>query len=395
LGPETSPAETNAILAKLEDLFKKTDDMDSFEQRIAGINRDALEFQSDVKNLVENIAPDLLCIPVEQAVAQLNILLGKAKTDSARLADMENLLREQENILHNAEDTIRLLLGHLYSLCEQTGCTHYEDLEEIEKQSSSKRSLQEKLNAVETRLIKIGGGLSIAELMEEAKNVDIDYLPGSIIEIDNQLTELDILRSDLDQRLGGIQTTLEQMDGSGRAAEKAEQSQQVLSSMRENVERYVRLRMCSAILNREIERYRNENQDPLLERAGRIFSDLTLRSFLTLKSDFNDKDEPVLVGIRPSGERVGVQGMSDGTRDQLYLALRVASLEKYLAVNEPVPFVVDDILIRFDDDRSSAALRVLASLSQKTQVIFLTHHARLVELVQTKLVCESPAIYSL
>ena len=72
--------------------------------------------------------------------------------------------------------------------------------------------------------------------------------------------------------------------------------------------------------------------------------------------------------------------MSDGTLDQLYLSLRLATLEKYLETNEPMPFIVDDILIRFDDDRARATLEVLADLSEKTQVLFFTHHARLVEL---------------
>lgn len=185
------------------------------------------------------------------------------------------------------------------------------------------------------------------------------------------------------------------MDGSAKAAETAEKSQQVLSSMRENVERYVRLRMSSVVLSREIERYRSENQDPLIRRASRIFSDLTLQSFLKLETDFNEKDEPVIVGIRPSGERIGVQGMSDGTRDQLYLALRVASLEKYLDANEPMPFIVDDILIRFDDERAMAALNILADLSKKTQVLFLTHHARLAELVQKESFCGNSQIHFL
>ena len=65
-----------------------------------------------------------------------------------------------------------------------------------------------------------------------------------------------------------------------------------------------------------------------------------------------------------------MEGMSDGTTYQLYLALRLASLETYLKNNEPMPFIVDDILIRFDDKRATAALQVLAELSTKTQVIF-------------------------
>ena len=79
---------------------------------------------------------------------------------------------------------------------------------------------------------------------------------------------------------------------------------------------------------------------------------------------------------------MGVQGMSDGTADQLYLSIRLATLEQHLDAYEPVPFIVDDILIQFDDERSAAALGVLAELSQKTQVLFFTHHARLVELAQ-------------
>ncbi len=71
--------------------------------------------------------------------------------------------------------------------------------------------------------------------------------------------------------------------------------------------------------------------------------------------------------------------MSDGTRDQLYLALRLATLEWRLKTSEPLPFIVDDILINFDDERSRAALVVLANLSQRNQVILFTHHQTIVE----------------
>ena len=129
----------------------------------------------------------------------------------------------------------------------------------------------------------------------------------------------------------------------------------------------------------QIERYRKENQGPLVKRASEHFSRLTLESFEGLITDFNDKDEPVLAGTRSTGERVYVEGMSTGTRDQLYLALRLASLEKYLESSEPIPFIVDDILVDFDDDRSLVALNSLAELARKTQVILFTHHSQVVE----------------
>jgi uncharacterized protein YhaN len=74
--------------------------------------------------------------------------------------------------------------------------------------------------------------------------------------------------------------------------------------------------------------------------------------------------------------------MSDGTCDQLYLSLRLASLENHLEAHEPMPFVIDDILINFDDSRAEATLNVQAELSRKTQVIFFTHHKHLTGLAE-------------
>src|SRR5690606_10240798 len=110
---------------------------------------------------------------------------------------------------------------------------------------------------------------------------------------------------------------------------------------------------------------------------------LTDGSFEGLQADYDEAGSPVLVGIRAgSGKPVPVDGMSDGTCDQLYLALRLASLETFLDQpdKEPLPLIADDLLIQFDDQRAAAALGALARLSQRTQVIFFTHHQHVVDL---------------
>jgi uncharacterized protein YhaN len=79
-----------------------------------------------------------------------------------------------------------------------------------------------------------------------------------------------------------------------------------------------------------------------------------------------------LVGVRENGEKVALAGMSDGTQDQLYLALRLASLEKFSADGELLPLLVDDALVNFDNARARAALKVLADSATVTQIIFFT-----------------------
>lgn len=169
------------------------------------------------------------------------------------------------------------------------------------------------------------------------------------------------------------------MAGTDQAAALAEAAQQTLASLRSQSERYVRLKLAARILRDEIERFRRQHRDPILTRASGYFARLTCHAFSAIETGFDDADQPVLVGLRAAGERLRVDGMSTGTRDQLYLALRLANLDHRLDRAEPLPFIVDDILIQFDDLRARATLAALADFSARTQVILFTHHQRVVE----------------
>jgi uncharacterized protein YhaN len=219
----------------------------------------------------------------------------------------------------------------------------------------------------------------------DALQVDVDQVEPMLqqlaVEIESHEEELGKLR----ETIGTERNELQRMDGSDRAAEAQERLEQLVAQIRNDAEQYVRLHVAACVLRAAIERFREKNQGPVLQRASESFSELTLGSFIGLTADFNDKGDAALVGLRPDGRTVGVEGMSAGTCDQLYLALRLASLETYLDDNEPFPFVIDDILIMFDDDRAVAALKLLARLSERTQVIFFSHHEHLVQLAEENL----------
>ncbi len=87
--------------------------------------------------------------------------------------------------------------------------------------------------------------------------------------------------------------------------------------------------------------------------------------------------------------------MSEGTQDQLYLALRLASLRDQLNHHEPWPFIVDDILIKFDDRRALATLEVLEEIGKQSQEILFTHHAHLIELAREKFTAGSVHFHEL
>ena len=72
----------------------------------------------------------------------------------------------------------------------------------------------------------------------------------------------------------------------------------------------------------------------------------------------------------------GLLEMSRGTREQLYLALRFGLIEEYEKRSEPLPLVMDDIFVNFDDERNNQILDRVQKFSKKRQVIVHTCHKR-------------------
>ena len=134
------------------------------------------------------------------------------------------------------------------------------------------------------------------------------------------------------------------------------------------------------ILSREIASYRERHQAPILKRASELFARLSLGSVSGLAVGPDERALECQRGGDGGVAPVGVEALSEGTRYQLYFALRIASLERYLERGQPLPVVLDDVFIHFDDARARVGLELLAELGERTQVLFFTHHERLVEI---------------
>lgn len=383
LGGDALPSEVSLLVDSLQKISERRRLAAERGRRIAGLNRDLEAFRSAVHALAAELAPERVDPHPDQAAVHLHALLKEARRQADRRQALESRIEKLDREVRDAEATRRAMEERLARLRSEAGCEDDLGLEDAERRSAEVRELRRDLDRGERQLLEGGEGAALEDLEREAEGVDADALPGSIDQLERDVDERERRLGDLREELGRKARELEHKtggDNAERAARAAERAQEILARVRDGVDRHVRLRLAGILLRREIERYRTENQAPLLRRAAEIFRTLTLGSFAGLQTDFDDHDEPVLVGLRSEGQRVRVEGMSDGSRDQLYLALRLATLEKYLAHAEPLPFVVDDILINFDDRRTEATLKVLAELSHKTQVILFTHHERLKEM---------------
>lgn len=113
----------------------------------------------------------------------------------------------------------------------------------------------------------------------------------------------------------------------------------------------------------------NRFSPALSRRAGELFSRLTGGKY---ESVLLDRTFSAQAG--ETGESVShdAQLLSLGTLDQLYLAVRLAICESALPADDPPPIVLDDALVRFDDERCRAALELLLEESKSRQILLFT-----------------------
>jgi uncharacterized protein YhaN len=142
------------------------------------------------------------------------------------------------------------------------------------------------------------------------------------------------------------------------------------------------LHASHALLQAAIDRQAAGASQPLLARIGAVFQTITGGAQAGVRIE-DARDGQTMVALEADGvTRKTLDQLSEGTADQLYLALRVAALEDYASGTTPLPFIADDVLQTFDDGRTSATLQALLALSHRVQVIVLTHHHHVGDLAE-------------
>ncbi|RZM02250.1 MAG: hypothetical protein EOP73_10210 [Variovorax sp.] len=365
-------------------------------QRIDAMRRDLADFDAETAAVVAAVAPELGGRERGGAAVELAARLGEARDahkEAERLreegAAREAQARDAAAGVARARAMVAPLL-RLAGLADEAAGAGLDDdadtgrhahLRALIARSDRRRELALAVEAALRTVEEGGDGLSIEALEAEVADVDIAQIPARRAELAAQLDDARQAQDALTVQITQAEAALARIAGQDDAARAESQRQNALAEMADAAERYVRVHTASRLLKWAIDRYRETRQGPLLGRAGAIFAGLTRGSFQKLSVDF-DSDPLTLHGLRADGQVVPIAGMSDGTRDQLYLALRLAALEMHLGQSHAMPFIADDLFINYDDGRSEAGLRALAELSTRTQVIFLSHHDHLVPTVR-------------
>ncbi|UQP47747.1 ATP-binding protein [Burkholderia cenocepacia] len=305
--------------------------------------------------------------------------LGLANTVTAELADADAprnriaAIRAELNALE-ADARIQPLL-------QRAGVASIDAALPLAERSDRQRQLRQAVDAAHEALVRDGDGLSRSAVEAEVAEQDIADVPAHLEAVKQSLDDVGKRLNALSQQQVVADQAFGAIDGQANAAVAESKRQEALAAMGDAAEQYLEAATASRLLKWATDRYRDQKQGPMLRRAGEIFAGLTLGEFAKLTVD-TERTPPALYARRTKGTSVEVAGLSEGTRDQLFLALRIAALELQLGSRTALPFVADDLFINFDDARAKAGLDALRDLSTRTQVLFLTHHDHLLPLVR-------------
>jgi uncharacterized protein YhaN len=354
---------------------------DELTHRIATMRRDGDTFGNAVASVAASL-PGQSTASAAEICRQLEKRLRAARDKEAELKAFKEQLKPEVERRNRANDKLRRSQAALDALSAQAGCTHADELPEIERKSTEKQVALAAREKIEMRVREDGGGRDFAALFAECDDVAADQVPADllILKADREETEARIEK--LMAERAALQADFDILFGQTQAADFIQEAATVEAEITEAVEAYVDLTVQEILLRAAIDIYRDRNQGPILLRAKHLFAELTDHAYTGLRADINEKGETILIAEDAWRGSLEIDALSDGTVDALYLALRLAVVQEHNAKHEPIPFVADDLLLNLDNKRAQAALRTLAAIAASSQVLLFTHHAHMADLAR-------------
>jgi uncharacterized protein YhaN len=380
-GVADSDAATGAALGIAKTVREQLDQIATIRNAQIDPMRAALaHFSADARRLAVKFGVSMPEADAKAISIELSRRLSSARAVQAESQRLTNELTEVSKRVCLARADVDEATAQLRPLYALAAVDKPDLLRPMIARSDRKRELEAANEQAHRSLVNDGDGLSIEALAKEVDATDLQTVQADLLSVGVALTDSVNARAEIATRVAEARAQLAAISGGANAAIAEAKRQEALAAMAEAAERFIKVETASTLLRWAVDRYRERRQGPMLARASAIFSELTLGAFERLSVDY-DSQPLALAAVRAGGKRVEIAGMSEGTRDQLYLALRLAALELHCEHGPALPFVADDLFINFDDKRAKAGLRVLAGLATRMQVIFLSHHDHLVEVV--------------
>ena len=260
------------------------------------------------------------------------------------------------------------------AVAELTGGVGLTEFEEICRAGQQKHSALAQKQTLAKQAEDVLQALSGAGKVVEAPQFP-DTLTCSAEETIRVISQTNAQQHMLQQKLGQCQG---QMESLGQTEQLEQEKAKVQARIAELELHYRALVRAQETLVQATQELQRRFAPRISQRAQELFGKLTGQRYNRLSLLQNLSVE---AGAEGENTLRSTLWRSDGTVDQLYLALRLAVAEE---LTPDAPIILDDALVRFDDKRMRAALEILREAADEKQVILFTCQSRERNVEETK-----------
>lgn len=368
-----------AILPDLDLLDRAIADRAGLVGRIGKMDENVARFDA----AVQAVALTLGEVPAPPAALWRRLAERRRAAEDARQAQVAlaaELAREQGHLARQ-EGAAGTATAGIAALCAAAGVADADGLRTLIDTAAQRQALCGMLAEAEAELARTFPGEGAAAVALRLQGADPDVAAAEAAAL---AAQTEVLVSAAQAAFGTLQDArgaLAAIGGDDAAARLEERRAVALLDLEELARAHLRLRLGLLAVDRAMRVFRETHRSAMMAGAARAFAAITCGAYTGLATH-PEGDREVLVATAAGGASKRAVEMSKGTRFQLYLALRVAGYQVLAQSRQTVPFLADDILETFDDGRAAATLGVLAEMAGHGQVIYLTHHAHLVDIAE-------------
>jgi uncharacterized protein YhaN len=379
---QEDPGVTGDLLQTIGELDSLLGEAVTLDTRVSAIHGDHERFKATVSGLTAAIAPDLHGAEPFDAVSELTQRLQTARARAKEHGLLTQQLDAARVAAAEADRAAAESGAELQAVLALTGADTVEAARERLALAADRARHAAALAEAVARLTEAGDRRSLEDLRAEMAAEPADTLRPRQDALERDRKDAQDSAQDAAARAAEMRQRMEREAAGTKAGDAEADRQAAAATMARVLEEALVLHVAAAMLGRALKDAEKSGESGKIRRIGDLFGKLTNGVYTGVTTDLMDDGRLRLMLPQRDfpGEQQPVDALSEGTRDQLFLALRLAAIEEHAASAAPLPFIGDDILQTFDDDRAEAAMRVLLEISGKTQVILLTHHRHLLEL---------------
>lgn len=196
------------------------------------------------------------------------------------------------------------------------------------------------------------------EAQRQTAGTEVKQLELEITQVREQLFGLEQNRKEAEQSnpVAAIQTEIDELE----------------QRVNEDARRWAVLTIAKHLLDATRDEYQSERQAPLMQLASDHFRHFTNGAYSKVETVIGEEQIRI---VEPTGRVKDVRTeLSRGTAEQLYLSMRFALIDEYAQHSEPMPVLMDDVMVNFDPERAAAVCESVVELAERHQVLVLTCH---------------------